>query len=89
MLVGIADDLTQVACQVLAGEGERAPRWPGGPGLALCWQSAGWDIPAQAGGGGVGGGCGSHGGWQRAAAGCPAEGVQGLAGGQGRCSLVD
>ena len=61
MLVGITDDLAQVASQVLAGEGQGAACKLGGPGLALSWQSGGGDIPADAGGGGGGiGGGGSY-----------------------------
>jgi len=86
VLVGVADDLAQVARQVLAGEGQGAPRELGGEGLALGREPGGGHVPAEAGGGGGGGGCR---GGQRGGDGCPAEGVQRLSGGRCRCRLVE
>lgn len=83
MLVSIADDLTQVAGQVLAGEGQGATSQLGGAGLALGWESGGGDIPAEAGSGGGSGGCGGCRWGQGGGAGCTAERVQRLGGGWG------
>lgn len=60
MLVCITYDLTQIAGQVLAGEGQGAACQLGGPSLALSWKSGRGDVPAEAGGGGGGGRSGSH-----------------------------
>lgn len=88
MLIGVADDLAQVAGQVLAGEGQGAAGQLGGPRLALGWESGRWDVPAEAGGGGGRGGGRSSRGGQGGGAGCPAERIQHLGGGWGRGRLV-
>lgn len=89
MLVGVTNDLAQVACQILAGEGQGGTRQLGGAGLALGGGPGGGDVSAQAGGGSVGGG-GGGGRWgQRCGAGCPAENVQTLDGGGRGGSLVE
>lgn len=86
VLVGIPDDLTQVARQVLAGEGEGAARQLGGARLALRRQPPRRDVPAEAGagGGGGGGGGGGNGRGQRGGAGGAAEGLWGRGRGRGR-----
>lgn len=89
MLVSVADDLAQIAGQVLTGERQGAARQLGGAGLALGWEPGGGDIPAQAGGGGGGGGSGSCRGGQGCGAGSPAQGFQWLGCGWGRGRLVE
>lgn len=89
MLVGVTDDLAQVASQILAGEGEGASRQVGGARLALGGRSGGGDIPAKAGAGGGGGGGGGGGRRQGCRAGRPAEGIQRLGRGRGGWSLVE
>lgn len=89
MLVSVADNLTQVAGQVLAGEGQGAACQLGGAGLALGWESGGRDVPTEACSGGGSGGGGSCRGRQGGGAGCPAEGFQRLCRGRGGGRLVE
>lgn len=87
MLVGVADDLAQVSSQILAGEGQRAPRQLRGARLALGRGSGGGNVPSKTGGGGGGSGGGRGG--QGRGAGRATEGVQGLSRGWGRGRLVE
>lgn len=88
MLVGVADDLAQVAGEVLAGEGQGASSKLGGASLALGREPGGGDVPAEAGGRG-GGGRGCYRRRQGGGAGGLAEGVQRLGAGRDRGRLVE
>lgn len=76
MLVRVTYDLTQVAGQVLAGEGNGAAGQLRGSCLALRGKSGRGDIPAEAGGRGSRGGGGGCRGRQGGGAGCSTEGFQ-------------
>lgn len=89
MLVGIADDLAQVAGQILAGEGEGTTGQLRGTGLALGRQPGGGDVPAETGRRGGRGGSGSCRGRQGRGAGRPAQGVQRLGRGWDGGRLVE